>query len=355
MATRIGRSSRSADLALPTICAITPSSLPASSDPMPRLSLLLLAVALLAIALGSLYSLKLDPEISYWAAASELKLDWVEELRSKHGYVIGVVGGSTTTFGIDAEHMHKEYNLPVANLGLHAGMGPDACVGLGFIALKRGDMLILSLEPGMLTEDGSVASTRLGTKLALRLQKPELISWRNSSSSSLASPPGQLQPGGYHFMTMLGKLALSKPLYRYRVEEMRPGGLQTTTERRPLATFNNFETAEPSNLLSPAGSCFLQAVKEEADRRGIKVVYLLPWSYRPQEMTEQSRKANEMLLTDISEQIPVLREPSSGMHDRIEDFSDSVQHLTAEAARWRSSCLSKALVGSKELGGKPQP
>ncbi len=352
MATRNGGKPPSSNFAFPYDLCSHASRI---SELMPRLSLLLLSVALLAIALGLLYSLKLDPEISYWGAATERKLDWVEEMRRKHGYVIGIVGGSTTTFGIDAEHIHGEYNLPVANLGLHAGMGPDACVGLGFIALKRGDTLILSLEPSMLTTDDGVAGTRLGSKLALRLQKPELINWRKPPPYSALSTPSQLQPGGYHFMTMLGKLALSKPLYRYRVEEMRPGGLQTTTERRPLATSNNFETAESSYLLSPAGSSFLQAVKEEADRRGIKVVYLLPWSYRPQEMTEQSRKANKILLTDISERIPVLPEPSSGVHDRIEDFSDSVQHLTAEAARWRSSCLSKAIVGSKELGDEPQP
>ena len=153
---------------------------------MPRLSLLLLAVALLAIAMGSLYSLKLDPEISYWAAATERKLGWVEVMRRKHGYVIGVVGGSTTTFGIDAEHTHQEYGLPVANMGLYAAMGPDACVGLGFAALKRGDSLIRSLEPSMLTKDDDTSGTRLGRKPGLRLKRSELVSWRKDVSYSEA-------------------------------------------------------------------------------------------------------------------------------------------------------------------------
>ncbi len=310
---------------------------------MPRLSLLLLAVALLAIALGVLYSLKLDPEISYWAAASELKLDWVEEMRRKHGYVIGVVGGSTTTFGIDGEHIHKEYDLPAANLGLHAGMGPDACVGFGFAALKRGDTMILSLEPGMLTKDDGTASTRLGRKLALRLESPEMINWRNGSPYSTLSPPAQLQPGGYHFITMLGKLVLSKPLYRYSVEDMRPGGLQTTTERRPLATTYGVEAEDSKHLLSSDGRTFLEAVRDEADRRGINLAYVLPWNYAPLDFSATRRAGNMKFLNEVQQFVPILDEPQLGVHVVEKDFADSSQHLTAHAAKRRSAQLAKSL------------
>ncbi len=41
--------------------------------------------------------------------------------------------------------------------------------------------------------------------------------------------------GGYYVMTMLGKLVLNQPLYRYSIKDYRPGGLQTTSERRPSA------------------------------------------------------------------------------------------------------------------------
>jgi hypothetical protein len=93
----------------------------------------------------------------------------------------------------------------------------------------------------------------------------------------------------------------------------------------------------------------------EAEKRGIKVVYLLPWSYSAPELTEQRRESNEILLADISERMPVLWEPSLGVHDRIDDFSDSGQHLTAEAARARSRFLAETLIGSKQLGHKPEP
>jgi hypothetical protein len=320
----------------------------------PWLALLLVGCAVLAWLLGAAYTWFLDPEMKFWTAAARQKLDWVEKMREEHGYVIGVVGGSTTTFGIDAECIEQEHGLPVANLGLHFGMGP-ACVGFGLSALGRGDVLVLSLEPAMMVADKPDA-TPLGSKLSLLLGRPEMNGWleENSMLSAIQSL-GSLQPGGYHVATMIGKLALGQPLYRYSVAKMRPGGLQTTDERRFIAGGMDFSPEEEELQLSPGGAAFLSRATMEAEKRGIKVVYLLPWSYCAPELTEQRREANEIFLAEISERVPVLREPSLGAHDRIEDFSDSGQHLTAEAARSRSRFLAETLIDSKELGRKTEP
>jgi hypothetical protein len=107
--------------------------------------------------------------------------------------------------------------------------------------------------------------------------------------------------------------------------------------------------------LSPGGAAFLEHTIMEAEKRGIEVIYVLPWSYCKPELAAQLRETNEILLADISKRVSVLWEPSLGVHDRIEDFSDSVQHLTAEAATLRSRFLSEALMGSKKLENKPEP
>lgn len=320
----------------------------------PWLALLLVSCAILAWLLGAAYTWFLDPEMKFWTAAARQKLDWVEKMREEHGYVIGVVGGSTTTFGIDAEYIEREHGLPVANLGLHFGMGP-ACVGFGLSALEKGDVLVLSLEPAMLVAE-SPNATPLGSKLSMLLERPEMNGWleENPMLSAIQSL-GRLQPGGYHVATMIGKLALGQPLYRYTIDKMRPGGLQTTDERKFVAGGMDLSPKDGEMGLSPGGAAFLDHTTMEAAKRGIRVLYLLPWSYCAPEMVEQRRKANEILLADISERVPVLWEPSLGVHDRIEDFSDSVQHLTAEAARSRSRFLAETLMGSKELGHKPEP
>jgi hypothetical protein len=320
----------------------------------PWLALLLVGCAVLAWLLGAAYTWFLDPEMKFWSAAARQKLDWVEKMREKHGYVIGVVGGSTTTFGIDAEYIEREYGLPVANLGLHFGMGP-ACVGLGLSALERGDVLVLSLEPAMLVAE-KPGATPLGSKLSMLLGRPEMNGWLEENSMlSVIQDLGRLQPGGYHVTTMIGKLALGQPLYRYTIDKMQPGGLQTTDERRFIAGGMDLSPKDDEMGLSPGGAAFLEHTIMEAEKRGIEVIYVLPWSYCKPELAAQLRETNEILLADISKRVSVLWEPSLGVHDRIEDFSDSVQHLTAEAATLRSRFLSEALMGSKKLENKPEP
>lgn len=320
----------------------------------PWLALLLVGCAVLAWLLGAAYTWFLDPEMKFWTAAAKQKLDWVEKMRQKHGYVIGVVGGSTTTFGIDAEYIEHEHGLPVANLGLHFGMGP-AVVGFGLSALKRGDVLVLSLEPAMLVAE-KPGTTPLGSKLSVLLGRPEIDGWLGESPMlSKIQSLGRLRPGGYHVATMIGKLALGQPLYRYTINKMRPGGLQTTDERRFTTGGTDLSPKDGNIGLSPCGAAFLEHTIMEAEKRGIKVIYVLPWSYCKPELAAQRREANEILLADISERISVLREPSLGVHERIEDFSDSVQHLTAEAARSRSRFLGEALTIPKELGHKTEP
>jgi hypothetical protein len=309
---------------------------------MPRLSLLLVVVALLGAIVGATYALRFDPELAFWTEAAKRKLNWVDEMRAKHGHVIGVVGGSTTTFAIDAQTLEKEHGLPVANLGLHAGMGPEACVGFGFAALERGDTMILSLEPTMISD--GIDTTAMGTRFAYGLGKLELLYWRRTSSLvDLVSSFFQLQPGGYHVVTMLGKLALGQPLYRYSVDQMRPGGLQITSEKRSLAVPQNDSKTPQEYRLPEDGRRFLENTKAEAKRRGIKVAYLLPWSYAPAELSETLRSANRKLISEVNEILPVIFEFNVGIHTNKADFADTSQHLNEKAAARRSLSLVPAL------------
>ena len=317
---------------------------------VPRLALLLLVTAVLAWCVGVLYTWFVDPEMKFWTAAARQKIDWVEKMREKHGYVIGVVGGSTTTFGIDAEYIEREYNLPVANLGLHVGMGPEACIGLGLSALRKGDTLVLSLEPAAFTADYPEAS-KLGSKLALLLGRPKMTTWDGKNPQlGLVRSLAMAAPGGYHVMTMLGKLALGMPLYRYSIENLRPGGLQITDERRDFAAELTFSTPDQVSLISARGAELLKNTQLAANQRGIKLVYVLPWSYWPRESAPQRRAANTAFLESLDQHTQVLFEKAVGVHSEVKDFADSGQHLTQAAARARSSQLAEHLVNGGYTG-----
>lgn len=323
-----------------------------SPSRIPSLTLKLLLFAFLAGIAGAVYALFFNPEMAFWKAAAERKLAWVEEMRREHGRVIGVIGGSTTTFAIDADMLHREHGLPVANLGLHAGMGPDVCAGFGFAALKQGDTLIVSLEPALLGD--TAGQTPLGAQFAYALGRPEIINWDGTSAPiERLGNVFRLQPGGYHVVTMLGKLALGKPPYRYRIEDARPGGLQTTAERRPFAA--PMDTyAKPGRLtLSNAGRTLLERVHHEADKRGIHAAYVMPWAYSPELSAAAQREVNRELLREIAEIMPVLPEEKIGVSSKISDFADSGQHLTWEAAKARSAAFAATLQAQGSLGKRP--
>ncbi|MCX6961010.1 MAG: hypothetical protein NTZ08_00935, partial [Verrucomicrobia bacterium] len=215
---------------------------------------------------------------------------WCEKMRAKHGYVIGVVGGSSTTFGIDAAWIEKNHALPVANLGLGAGAGADACAGFGLATLKRGDTLIASVEPGLLTDDAGT-TTAMGTQLAYAFGLPQMVDWDNKRPlHEQAADIFSLQPGGRNLVTMAGKLLFRMPLYRYNLKDAQPGGLQVTQDRRPFDQNSNTDQEPAEMPLSTSGRKFLEKLKKTADARGIKVFYVLPWVYSHPNKASQARE-----------------------------------------------------------------
>ena len=240
--------------------------------------------------------------------------------------------------------IEREYGLPVANLGLHAGVGPQACAGFGLTALKSGDTIVVSLEPSMLSgRDTGTGS--LATRLAYALDKPEMLHWQSGVGlTSRAADLTKLQPGGSHVITMLSKLALGIPLYRYSADNSLPGGLQVTAERRDF-TVNSAITSEEAEIsLSPEGESLLREVRQEAKKRGIRVVYVLPSAYSSEQSAAIQRQANSRLLDQVESIMPVLRESEMGVISHRDAFSDSSQHLTFEAANQRSSNFATAII-----------
>jgi hypothetical protein len=306
---------------------------------VPSLAAVLLLVAVCTTVVSYFYVTKWNPEIAFWKLAVENKNSWVQKLRSEQGEVIGIIGGSTTTFGMDAAHIYEKHGLPVANLGLHAGMGADFSVAFGLSLLEPGDTLIVSIEPALLQAE--VNSTPLASQLAHATGKPELLDWRSARAIPALAGLGDLRPGGYHAFTMLGKLALGMPAYRYDAEGIRPGGLQVTAERRPMPVSIAKTPSTKSVSLSEGGRRLLEHIKTSAQAQGIRVYYLLPWAFVPPKNQDTARLANERFLEEIERILPVIYEPQLGVHSVAEDFADTPQHLTAEAAVARSEVFAR--------------
>lgn len=57
-----------------------------------------------------------------------------------------LIGGSNLAFGIDSGLIEEEFNVNVINLGLHAGLGLKFIINEAMSSVKKGDIVLLSLE-----------------------------------------------------------------------------------------------------------------------------------------------------------------------------------------------------------------
>ena len=107
-----------------------------------------LQVVLITAVIANLIFWAIRPDPDHYFAGSRLHLDLLQKVPSPR---IILVGGSNVSFGIDAELMQKSLGIPVINDGLHAGLGIAPLRELKDY-LRRGDIVIISLEYNMFTD-----------------------------------------------------------------------------------------------------------------------------------------------------------------------------------------------------------
>jgi hypothetical protein len=93
------------------------------------------------------------------------------------------------------------YDLRVANLGLQAGIGVNVLTRY-VTHTRTGDVLIMAMEPDLLTASAGVPS--LGKQFALAAGNADLL--EEATISDRLSNLLAMRPGGYHFFTLIGKI-----------------------------------------------------------------------------------------------------------------------------------------------------
>src|SRR5262245_3883381 len=127
------------------------STLPFSQR-IPVVAVRLLGAALLSWAGSAYYTLALNPEVQHFKLTHRVKTAWAKRLTETYGAKIVVFGGSACEFAFDGERLLEKHALPVANMGRGAGMGATVLTLAALEQTRRGDTLICSLEPNLLTE-----------------------------------------------------------------------------------------------------------------------------------------------------------------------------------------------------------
>ncbi len=329
--------------------SILPSSNLRAEKKVPTLTMALAFVAMVGFAVGITYTLKFNPEVIFWKEISKRKLAYAESLHQQQGRIIGFAGGSSTAFGINTEMLTNEYGLPSVNLALHAGCGLEMLAGFSFSALRDGDTLIICFEPGLLKKS-DISASALGRQVAFAIGRPEVVVVNDFKARDRVRNWGALRPGGYHAMTMFGKIVMGMPLYRYNLNDYREGGMLVTSERRPMPRsikrpdLGESVDAELVNTVPSDESIrFLELLRDEAENRGVKVFYLMPWAYVSDNQAAEERIYNMQFLRVIEKILPVIHEEELGVYSNAEHFADTALHLTEAGSNLRTEILAKSL------------
>ncbi|MCX8107490.1 MAG: hypothetical protein N3G20_01660 [Verrucomicrobiae bacterium] len=306
---------------------------------LPRLAVRLVCVAIAALAAAGAYTVWLNPEIRFYLYAARLKQAWADKLHREFGRAIIVFGASSCAFAIDGERMVEKHGLPVVNFGMHAGMEPLFLTALAVESTRPGDTLVVALEPGLLLSPFD--SPDLAAQMGMALGKPRLI-----HASDLTGEPVHwvknilsLRPGAYHFFTLLGKIVLGKPLYRYSPQDLRPSGFQQTTERREIRDQEPFIV----HALPSHSEQLLSALARWCRTNNVELFYSLPWGWVSEAKLNQFKAMNASFLIQVAKFMPVLKDPTLGAYPVREHFADTEWHLTAEGAANRTDALAQQL------------
>ena len=316
-----------------------PSFTSPSKSRVPWRAVWLLALGLASLGLAALYTLRWNPEVRFYTHAVAVKHAWAEKLRASHGHVVVVCGASSCAFSIDGERMRSRFGLPVVNFGLHAGMEPLFISGAAVDVARAGDTLVVALEPGLLMVPFN--SPDLAAQMGFALGQPGLI-----HATSITGDPVHwvedllsLRPGAYHFFTLVGKVMLRKPLYRYSPEDVQPSGWQKTKERRE---FPDQEILQ--GTLSADARKLLLALKQWGQAHQVEVVYSLPWGYATAARLSAFQAMNSRFLHEVGAILPVLKDPALGAYTNRAHYADTEWHLTEEGAAARSDSLATQLL-----------
>ena len=296
-------------------------------------SIALLGALILSYILAVIYSIWINPEVRFWKEAYRQKISWARKLTATSHPKLIFIGGSSCAFQIDAG-MLTAAGFPSVNMGMHAGMGSRATAAFGLSAVAPDDTVIWAIEKDRLTKPPELDPLGYQTLVATGVifgSGAERWALQNLDWDEVAS---SLRPGLDHCAIMLGKVATRYPLYRYKIDHIRPGGAITTDERRGIQVLPFKEKLPDSKTLK-----WISKMVAELAGISVRSDYLIPQAYVDSNDAQLAYQANTRFLEALAKFVTIEHDPLMGVQTNLNDFADTSAHLTAEAMTKRTKGL----------------
>lgn len=295
---------------------------------------------LVAIVASYYYNRNLNPEVQFWNAAIENMFAYSNTLDEEEDTYV-FVGGSSCSFSINPELLDSEFGIQAVNMGIHAGAGRALQLELGLQILKPGDTLVLAMETTFWSSERVSNREALGAKLYFSNNH---LFGKKQQVSSLGIDPQwsvlDIRPGGRHLSTRSILMAMGREPYRYRKDDLRPGGFITFERPWPGLRPSNQRVNGP---LSEAAKEFLKSILEIASENHFSVLVTIPWMFVEERFLQRYQNSIEHLVREIELYCPVIADPRNGAVSDPLYFSDSSWHLSSKAAVERNMGLGATL------------
>lgn len=298
---------------------------------MKKTLIILLCSVLIGLGFVAYFDTHFDTEKSFFGEAINRSNRWQETIERDHDHKYVLAGGSSSRTGINPALLLQHDGIPLVNAATHAGFGAAVNTELALSYLKKGDTLIVAIEPDNLTgiEYPFHNYTTSGLKFLVHHSKP------------LDHAAHLFTPSAEHYTTILRgdastvlirllKPLFSDELYRYSIDKnLTESGWMSVNHNwmRQALPFNPAEMM-PKSKLNRFGRQLLTDIRDWCARNGVRVVYSIPRTLRE----EQARAYYASLALDISTIMPVLRDPALGVNPNPREFADTVNHLNSKGA-----------------------
>jgi hypothetical protein len=308
-----------------------------------RFPLYILCSVLAAYALGFWLTVPANPEVKFWSHVDAVRNAEIAAARAAQPTrpLILFTGGSSCAFSIDPKIIEEKCGMPAFNLGLPVAAGGGYLLHQALEKAHKGDILVISLEPDLLTYPDDFKGGQFNFAMASVSGHPSAASGGSSFQRALGLRDylNLSRPGPGYLTTWLAKAATGRG-YRYTPEDIRyHGRLETSISIPDIPPVQ----AKTVTSITPQARRFLITFQNAATAKGVRLVYSMPWMLTAESAANQTRDANRKILDSINTIIPAIDDGFQGIHIDPACFADSRQHLAAKGSAIRTHGLANAL------------
>jgi hypothetical protein len=261
-------------------------------------------------------------------------------LQSINGPRLILGGGSNLAFGVNSERLEKAFGMPVVNLGLHGGLGLEFMLGELRHSIRKGDIVLLSIEH-QLDMEGQPDLKRYVGELFPESRDYCQPSFPEKISLLLGETKEGMEKifsGG--FVAADSAEIENNPIYT-RSAFNKYGDVVAHIGQR---SFYDGRLVKPFRYEPWKGIEAINSFYDFAKESGVTVYYLFPCY--PRSNFESNKAALSKITTAVKEgiHVPILNSESDFVYDDTL-FYDTKYHLTGVGRELRTDKMIQILKG----------